>query len=547
MRRLLALALCAVLASALLLLGGPASAAELYQRKTIAVFGAAGGPYGARDNGEPGSGGPAPSFLKEAFQSLGRFDYEEIPVRYSDDLYDFLDRYQRRVEDTAADKAARELTPDEKFKEVIVDGEHLDRILRSAYALVPQGRFSNWIQLEPDVTIVDRNGEFYRKTTMTFRSHYAFRLMVYDLAADRSIASYAATYPLDHRISREVRISAQEAKKPQKAHLDRSFRDEIALLLIAQPRRHLLNQAHSRLRGEIPSILKWARSLDPFILKSAVLSTDWEHDEVRMAFGKDVGIRTDNGYRVVRRVKREDGGFDTRDVGMIKVRRIEATMSVAQPLIVDEPFVAGDQLIERPRLDWNSSLKAGLSPFVIPSANVALPEGPSFSQPAAYFAPALTWANEYGLGSMTGISELYGLLDATFLMGSPIYGVQGEIGLLKKQFHRRWGWYYGGKIGFVHAMASGGSATFRGITYPSTTLSADAPGIAGILGLNYHLTPDALFTLDLGVQAYTPTMGWSISGRGNNRELEQWLGNAGGLPNVSATGVSLRTGFAVTF
>ncbi len=517
----------------LLLLGGHARAAELYQRKTIAVFG--------------DSGDPAPDFIRTAFQGLRRFDYEAIPVRYCDDLYDFLERYQQRVEETAADKAARDLEPDEKFKEAIVDGVDLDRILRSAYALVPQGRFSNWIQLDPDVKIVDRDGNFYRKTTVTFRSHYAFRLMVYDLAAHRSIANYATTYPLNHALSREVRISAEEAKMPQKAHLDRAFLDEIAVLLVAQPRYHLLNQAHSRLRGEIPLILKWARGLDPFILKSAVLETDWKQDEVRMVFGEDVGIRTDNGYRVVRRIKREDGGFDQRDIGMIKVRRIEATMSVAQPLIVDEPFGPGDQLIERPRLDWNASLKVGLSPFMVPSADVSMREGPAFSQAETLFAPAITWANEYGLGATTGISELYGVLDATLVMGSPIFGVLGEIGLLKKQFQRRWAWYYGGKIGIMQAMASGGSATFRGITYPSTVLYADAPGLSGIGGLNYQLSPDALFTLDLGIQAYTPTMGWSLWGQGDNREIHQWLGNYGGLPDVSATGITLRSGIAVTF
>ncbi|MNY60309.1 hypothetical protein D3C86_1968440 [compost metagenome] len=65
--------------------------------------------------------------------------------------------------------------------------------------------------------------------------------------------------------------------------------------------------------------------------------------------------------------------------------------------------------------------------------------------------------------------------------------------------------------------------------------------------MNYHLTPDALFSVDLGVQAYTPTMGWTLSGQGNNRELSQRLGSTGGLPAVSATGISLRAGFAVTF
>lgn len=518
-------------------------AAELYQRKTIAVFGAA----RPSDSGEPGSGGPAPGFLKEAFQGLGRFDYEEIPVRRSDDLYDFLERYQRRVEDTAADKAARELTPEAKFKEVIVDGDDLDRILRSAYALLPQGRFSNWIQLEPKVTIVDRNGRFYRKTSVTFRSHYTFRLMVYDLAANRTIARYAASYPLDYTLSREVRISAKDAKKPQRAQIDRAFRDELLLVLTAQPRRHLLSQAHARLRGEIPMILRWARGLDPFIIKSQILEADWEQEAITMAFGKDAGIRMDNGYRVVRRIKREDGGFDLKDVGMVKVRRIDATMSVAQPLIVNEPFAPGDQLIERPRLDLNSSLKAGLSPFRIPAARVAMPEGPSFTQPESFYAPAITLANEYGLGAMTGISELYALLDASVILGHPIFALQGEVGLMRKHFQRRWGWYYGGKIGLLHAMASGGPATFRGITYPSSTLSADAPGISGIVGVNYHLTPDALFTLDLGVQAYTPTMGWSIQGRGKHRELDQWLGNYGGLPDVSASGVTLRTGLAITF
>lgn len=508
-------------------------AAELYQRKTVAVFGDA--------------GDSTPAAVRSAFQELGRFDYETIPVRGCDDLYDFLERYRERVADTAADKAARDLAPDEKFKEVIVDSEHLERIMRSAYALVPQGRFSNWIQLDPEVKLVDRNGQFYRKTSVTFRSHYAFRLMVYDLAAQRSIASYAATFPLDTTVTREVRISADEARKPLRAHLDRAFLDEIAILLLAQPRERLLNQAQRRLQGEMPALMKWAQGLDPFILKSAVLSTDAARDEIRMAFGQDAGVRTDNGYRVVRRVKREDGGFEVRDIGMVKVRRMEATMSVAQPLIMDEPFAPGDQLIERPRLDWNASLKAGFAPFQISAAKVSMPEGPAFEQAETSYAPTLTWANEVGLGSKTGISELYGLLDASLVLGHPIFGVQGEVGLLKKHFHRRWGTHYGLKAGVMHVMASGGRATFRGITYPTTTLSADALGVTGLAGLNYHLGPDVLFSLDLGLQAYTPTMGWSLHGQANGREIDQWLGHHGGLPDVWASGVAVRTGLAVTF
>lgn len=528
MLRLLVLALFALLA-----LEVPAHAAELYARKTIAVFGDA--------------GDMAPVIIRGAFQELPRFDYESIPVRHCDDLYDFLERYRERVADTAADKAARELTPESKFKEVIVDGEHLDRILRSAYALVPQGRFSRWVQHDPEVKLVDRDGTFYRKTTVTFKSEYAFRLMVYDLAAKRTIATYAETFPLSHAISREVPISQEEAQKPLKAHLDKAFLDEIAILLTSHPRSHLLSQAHSRLRSQTRTIVTWARGLDPFILKSAVLTADWDRDEVSMIFGRDVGIRTDNGYRVVRKIKRADGGFDLKDVGMIKVRRIEATQSVAQPLIVDEPFGEGDQLIERPKLDWNSSLRLGISSFHVPSAQVTMREGPSFTQAETLFAPALTWANEYGLGAQTGLSELYAVADGTLLMGFPTMALQGEVGLLQKHFQRRWGWYYGGKVGLLHAMIPSGVATFRGITYTSTLLYADAPGLAGLVGLTYHLTPDALFTLDLALQAYVPTMGWSIWGQTDERELHQWLGNDAGLPSVSATGLSLRTGFAWTF
>lgn len=508
-------------------------AAEIYQRKTVAVFGDA-------DD-------LAPATIRKAFQELGRFDYEAIPVRGCDDLYDFLERYRERVADTAADKAARELAPDEKFKEIIVDGTDLDRIMRSAYALVPQGRYSPWIQLDPQVSIVDRDGKFSRKTTVTFRSHYAFRLMVYDLAARRSIAHYAATFPLETSLTREVRISAEEARKPLRAHLDRAFLDEIAILLFAHPRERLHRQAISRLQGEMPGLMKWARGLDPFILKSAILSTDAERDEIHMALGKDVGIRTDNSYRVVRRIKREDGDFDLRDVGMVKVRRMEATSSIAQSLIVDAPFAPGDQLIERPRLDWNASLKAGIAPFRIPASRVALAEGPSFVQGETSVAPTLTWSNELGLGAMTGISELYGLLDATLLAGSPIFAVQGEVGLLKKHFRRRWGWHYGAKVGVVHAMADGGPVLAHGLRYPTSTLSADAPGVTGLAGMNYQAGPDVLFSLDLGLQAYAPTMGWSLHGRADHRELDLSLGDRGGLPSIWASGLTVRGGIAVTF
>ncbi|HEY9898480.1 MAG TPA: hypothetical protein V6D00_04795 [Pantanalinema sp.] len=494
---------------ALLVLALPARAAELYARKTIAVFGE--------------RGDPAVAVVRDAFGSMERFDYAAIPVKACDELYTFLDRYEARVAQTAAEQAASRLEPDEKFKEALVDGADVDRIRRSAYALAPAFRFAPWVRAEAETKTIDRNGVRHQQTSVRFSSSFSFHLIVYDVAQRKAIGRYADSDKLTYTVTKEI---AETDSRETRAHKEARFIADLLALEEGGPRARLYDQAVRRLGGMAASAVVWARKLDPFLIKSRVITADLSRDQVRMQFGKDLGVRTDHAYRVVRKRRQADDTFRLDPIGYLKVRTVEATSSLAQPLLVDEAFGEGDQLLEMPRHDVYPGLRLGLSPL----------QG---------YVPAVNVPVEFDFGPWSGISELYGVVEGTLLGGLPTYGLQGEIGLVKKEFRRAWGWYYGAKVGVLRAQAS--TTPIAG--YDTGAIHAVTAGAGLTTGLNYHLSPDVLVTAGLGYQLYAPTRAWSASysSLDGRREAEYTLPASAKYPTISPSGWILNVGFSCAF
>ncbi|MBO9541059.1 hypothetical protein J7643_10765 [bacterium] len=492
-----------------LFLALPAQAAELYARKTIAVFGE--------------RGDPAVAVVRGAFGSMERFDYASIPVKACDELYSFLDRYEARVAETAAETAARGLSPDEKFKEAVVDGADVDRIQRSAYALAPTFRFAPWVRAEAENKTIDRDGVRHFQTNVRFSSAFSFHLLVYDVAARKAIGRYADSETLSYTVTKEI---AETDSRETRRYKEARFIADLLAIEEGGPRARLYEQAVRRLGGMASSAVVWARKLDPFMIKSQVITADLARDQVRMQFGKDLGIRTDHAYRVVRKQRQSDDTFKLAPIGYLKVRSVDATSSLAQPLIVDEAFGEGDQLLEMPRHDVYPGLKLGLAPL-------------------GSYVPALSVPIEFDFGPWSGVSELYGVFEGTFLGGLPTYGMQGEIGLLKKEFRRQWGWYYGAKVGALRAQAN--VTPIAG--YDSGSIHAVTAGGSLVTGLNYHLSPDILVTAGLGYQLYAPTNQWRASYRSwdGSREADYTLPVSATSPTVSASGWILNMGFSCAF
>lgn len=487
----------------------PAQAAELYARKTIAVFGE--------------RGDPAVAVVRGAFGAMERFDYAAIPIKACDELYTFLDRYEARLEETAAEQAARRLEPDDKFKEVVVDGADVDRIRRSAYALAPTFRFAPWVRAEAETKTIDRNGVRHQQTNVRFSSAFSFHLLVYDVAERKAIARFSDSDTLSYTITKEIaETDSRETRKLKEA----GFIADLLAIEQGGPRARLYDQAVRRLGGMASNAVVWARKLDPFLIKSQVITADLSRDEVRMQFGRDLGVRTDHAYRVVRKRREADDRFKLEPIGYLKVRSVDATTSVAQPLLVDETFGEGDQLLEMPRHDVYPGLRLGIAPLNA-------------------YVPALNVPVEFDFGPWSGVPELYGVVEGTFLGGWPTYGMQGEIGLIKKEFRRAWGWYYGAKLGVVRAQAN--VTPIAG--YDWGIVNAVTGGGSLTTGLNYHLTPDILVTAGLGYQLYAPTSQWSASysSLDGSREAQYTLPASAANPTVAPSGLVLNVGFSCAF
>jgi hypothetical protein len=222
------------------------------------------------------------------------------------------------------------------------------------------------------------------------------------------------------------------------------------------------DKAFDEMRGLIHgSMIADVRRMPEFSLSVGVSGWDGRADRVIFGLGQDLKVHVDDAFKVYQ---------DGREVGFLKVRQVGKSSSSAQPIFMDASLKVGDKVVEYPKANWWNGFKGG----------VVWMGGPGFMA---------SYDGDMDIGTLFGVSELSFNYHGAYLTGNKVNGFQGELGFSKKWFVRRWGFGVGPRFG-VTALNGGGT-------------NATAPGFTLMGNMHCYLTPDIVWTTDLGLSAYS--------------------------------------------
>ena len=426
--------------------------AEMYERKSISIFNPANSPF-------------FPAY-KEAFVSLGRFDYYPIAAPKSMDLDGFIQAVIQYGKLNAKKQAQSRTLPDLKFKTIVVTKEDVEKIMNSAYIFFPKWSFGQ-TYIGPRRTDTDKNKK--ETTTVTVSCYFVLTTNIYDNHFEE-VDTISSTKLLTEDLKKEI--------KPEDSKQTRKYKEEVFQEEIEKARNTpssvyfksiALTWQDAMVVGVIPNHVTQARRLDPFIIKSKIVNYDRPRDVIYMTFGENQGIKMDNGYKIILK-EQNKRGQTSKEIGFLKVREILKDKSGLQPIIMDKAnesdIGGGDQLIEYPKQGFNLYLKAGVAPLSQMAASVTLGVEQDFAE----------WMN---------ISEFYGILEGSgyFLFDSfkdSPWIV--NIGLMKKFYMRQLGIEIGVKSGIMDSISD-----------PDSKLSLT---VNPVVGLEYYMTPDVLWALE---------------------------------------------------
>ena len=387
-----------------------------YQRRAVTVYGLATSPI-AR-------------MLRDDLKEAGRFTWVEAQVAASEPV----DAYVKAV-------------------------NGMRSRLGGAYVLVPRLSFGTTRSTTPRIDKDENKDGSWRATA------YAHLEVAYTLSADLidsatgkriETLSHSDTlqrrfeYRYDDRTSVEAiqykahqlaRVMAREAGKPP------------AVAFGAQA---------ARAEGGLASGLVAALKAHPLFRLEVQLS-GWSDVKERLYFnlGKDVRVGLDDGFALMK---------GDRQIGYLKVRDLDAGLSGAQPLWLEETLATTDRVVEAPKAMWNHGLRAG-------AAWLGGPIG-SFG-----------YAGEVNVGpAWFRASERYLTFDGAFVTNFVSGGAAFNLGYAHKYYLRRWALKVGGKAGVMAGVAG---------DFP-------LPGAALVSGLEYHFSEHVLWGTDLDLAAYWP-------------------------------------------
>jgi len=313
---------------------------------------------------------------------------------------------------------------------------------------------------------------------------------------------------------------------------------------------------------------KSLKSLDMFLIKAAVTSSDLKQDMVKFDFGRNVGLKTDDPFKVVFYEKKPDGSKKKVEAVYMKVRKVWEKESQAQALIVHNPYRVkeseivnpGDQVLEHPKMGLNITVKTGFSPLYIKPASDSVYMFYNDGWDDYYFASdqkavdgvgTLILGLEFDLAPFTGISELYLYEDNTLLFNVPMLGGLAELGFKRKFYMRRLAGYYGASLGIFGMTGYIGTVPRGNITgadymyqrqgdissaqIPAgaeVKLTGASPGLNAVLGINYLVTPETALTIDAGYRLYPNITGilWKLEAEDIGKTWELDLDEFEGKP-----------------
>ena len=504
--------------------------------------------------------------LLDQLKSMGRFDYNPIPLRSGTSLERVFEIAKAYSEDQQLDRAAQQFElMDDHYKEERITGETLDKIIQGAYVIVPSVRNLSVSRDVKKITDKDGNTKWKAKVGV----NYTLELEVWNAANIGSDEEPNWNPYVEDTISLSTSGSESEtvSNKPKDDKLKRKLADEAVKNSL-----FLLNLQMG----------KALKKLDMFIIKASVTQSNLRKDLVKFDFGADVGLRIDDPFKVIFYEQNKAGKKKKVDVAYMKVREVAPRESRAQVLIVNNPYRVkeselinqGDQVLEHPKMGLNITCRMSYAPLVMQPRSedywMYYFDGVDHYEFQSDQGPidgvtGLTFGAELDLAPFFGNSELYLFEDNTLLFSFPMMSGIAELGFRKKYYKRRlcgfWGASLGafGMTGYIGEVPIGNNsnADYMLQRYndhdsghipigSNMLLTGWTMGLNLSGGINYLVTPELALNLDGGYRLYPHIAGgfWTIKaedgGESWEMEIDEFTAEP---PDAKISGLWYSVGF----
>lgn len=487
------------------------AAMDEYDRKSISVF--------KLDVIQPGAAMASQQdvdlvykMIFDKFTGMGRFDYNPIPAGVTDpaQLFAIVKEYTAtKIEERAAKQWD---IKNEYYGTNFVTGENVDKILNGAFIFFPT--------LETFVVTKKKDSDDFTCTLSVILEIYS--------AENKGTADAPDWQP---KLENTVRATGSNA-------LGNLF--DIGLGGKKKDKR--TEAVKSSTNGMLLFLEKEVRKIDAFTIKALVTKAEPKKDKISFNFGKNVGVKMDDAYTVGYFQKDDKGKEKFVETGFMKVRKIKDNESESQLLIVTNPknekeediFNEYDQVYEYPLVGLNIMVGGGVSSFKYWGDRAI---GETREDAEENISPFFGINIEYDVAKFINIPELYINVSADILTAQlgedeastaeeKISTVIAELGLTKKFFTRKLGWYIGGDVGYM-------MLTYTDPSDEEFQYYSVGGKVKG--GMNYLLSKNLYFDAGAGFRFYGELMnedGNEVFEGAGDMEGEGWLTPSGFVVKV---------------
>ncbi|MCX5859788.1 MAG: hypothetical protein NT056_07840 [Proteobacteria bacterium] len=407
---------------------------------------------------------------------LGRFDYNAIPIEV-ENINDLAQLIAKYVDQVKLDRAKAQGREDYRFKEKLVTGADLERIINSAYIYTPtvtkfkMERTSKTVH--DSITGQNTTKNYWNATVGADVTFYHVTPQYVNGQIDSVQLTVLKTISQESTQDKEIIPILSPEDKAKWGAFDSA---------VNNPFLGLARQIQVELR-----------KITEFQLSAQVQSSGW--NSVEFEFGKQSDVELDAGYKVYEEV----AGKGKTYIGYAKVRRVgdekgqPPVSSRAQKIISKEKIEAGTELKEYPQLLVDGYIRFGLLP--IDQSNLNADAG------SMAFGPV--GGLELDLARFIAVSELWFSAEGYIAMASDAYFYGVEGGLVKKFYLRRLALDLGVRGGWSRVTLSGGA---------NDGYMQDQFGVTPYGGLELLLAPWLSVTGQVGFRLYTGGKEWEKEG-----------------------------------
>ena len=403
---------------------------------------------------------------------LGRFDYNAIPIEV-ENINDLAQLIAKYVDQVKLDRAKAQGREDYRFKEKLVTGADLERIINSAYIYTP--------------TVTKFKMERTSKTVHDSKTGQNTTKNYWNATVGADVTFYHVTPQYVNGQIDSVQLSVLKIISKE-ATMDK----EITILNPEEKAKWgaFDSAVNNPFLGLARQLQVELRKITEFQLTAQVQSSGW--NSIEFEFGKQSDVELDAGYKVYEEVAGKGNTY----IGYAKVRRVgdeksqPPVSSRAQKIISKEKIEAGTELKEYPQLLVNGYLRFGLLP--IDQSDLNADAGSMAYGPVAGL--------ELDLARFINVSELWFSAEGYFAFASDasLYGAEG--GFVKKFYVRRL------------ALDLGIRGGWSRVTRSDNDYMQDQFGVTPYGGLELLLAPWLSVTGQVGFRLYTGGEEWEKEG-----------------------------------